>query len=68
MSRTVDVTITVGEDGPYIVEGDVRITDNDGRELDLPYDVQLCRCGISANQPFCDGAHAAIDFDGTLAE
>jgi CDGSH-type Zn-finger protein len=62
-----DVTITVEEDGPYIVEGNIRITDYDGRELDLPYDVQLCRCGRSENQPFCDGAHAAIDFDGTLA-
>jgi CDGSH-type Zn-finger protein len=62
-----DVTIAVSEDGPYIVEGDVRITDTDGRELDLPYDVELCRCGVSRNQPFCDGTHAAIDFDGALA-
>jgi CDGSH-type Zn-finger protein len=62
-----DVTITVSEDGPYVVEGDIRITDSGGRELDLPYDVELCRCGHSANQPFCDGAHAASDFDGTLA-
>ena len=62
-----DVTITVGEDGPYIVDGDIRLTAPDGRELDLPYDVGLCRCARSANQPFCDGAHAAFDFDGTLA-
>jgi CDGSH-type Zn-finger protein len=62
-----DVTIAIGEDGPYFVEGDIRVTDDDGRELDLPYDVQLCRCGRSQNQPFCDGTHTAIDFDGTLA-
>jgi CDGSH-type Zn-finger protein len=62
-----DVTIIVKEDGPYVVEGDVSITTEDGRELELPYDRQLCRCGASENQPFCDGAHAAIDFDGTLA-
>jgi hypothetical protein len=47
-----DVTITVGEDGPYMVDGDIRLTDPDGRELDLPYDVELCRCARSANQPF----------------
>jgi hypothetical protein len=38
-----DVTITIDEDGSYIVDGDCRLNDDDGRELDLPYDVQLCR-------------------------
>lgn len=62
-----NATIRIDDDGAYIVDGDVTIVDDGGRELDLPYDVQLCRCGHSANQPFCDGAHTAIDFDGTLA-
>jgi CDGSH-type Zn-finger protein len=62
-----DVTITIDEDGSYIVDGDIRLIDDDGRELDLPYVVQLCRCGRFQNQPFCDGGHTAIDFDGTLA-
>jgi CDGSH-type Zn-finger protein len=62
-----DVRITVGDDGPYIVQGDITLTADDGGELDLRYEVQLCRCAHTQNQPFCDGTHTAIDFDGTLA-
>jgi CDGSH-type Zn-finger protein len=67
-SSAPEVTITVTEDRSYIIDGDARSTTDDGRELELSYDRQLCRCGASENQPFCDGAYAAIDFDGTLAD
>jgi isoquinoline 1-oxidoreductase subunit beta len=60
------VTITVGENGPYKVQGPIRLTDFDGREIDLPADIELCRCGRSGNKPFCDGTHLTFDFDGTL--
>ncbi len=62
-----EVTITVGEDGPHFLAGDIRLIEDDGRELELPYDVQLHGRGHSENQPFCDLTHAAIDFDETLA-
>jgi CDGSH-type Zn-finger protein len=62
-----DVNITPTENGPYLVSGPMRLTDVDGREIPHPDPVVLCRCGGSSNKPFCDGTHAAIDFDGTLA-
>jgi CDGSH-type Zn-finger protein len=62
-----DVTITPSENGPYVVSGSVRLTDFDGREIRHPDPMAICRCGQSGNKPFCDGTHATIEFDGTLA-
>ena len=62
-----DVTITPSEDGPYIVSGPVRLVAPDGHEIEHPDPMAICRRGGSSNKPFCDGTHATIDFDGTLA-
>ena len=51
--------ITALADGPYRVEGDVTLLDRAERPLpDRGSPVHLCRCGRSANKPFCDGSHA----------
>ncbi len=61
-------TITVYRDGPYIVRGDVRVLDQDGRELPLHgRTVALCRCGRSSQRPFCDGTHKVIGFRAASA-
>ncbi len=56
--------VKVLPDGPCLVEGDdVKLIDWKGREYAVakrPF--ALCRCGASANRPFCDGAHATIHF------
>ena len=62
-----DVNITPTEDGPYMVSGPVTLTDVDGRVIEHPDPMLMCRCGQSSNKPFCDGTHATVDFDGTLA-
>src|SRR5947209_20243201 len=64
-----DVTITVRRNGPFRVEGPVRLIDADGNEYDLTAKpaVSLCRCGGSVNKPFCDGTHSKIGFQGAEA-
>ena len=62
-----EVNITHTENGPYMVSGPVTLTDFDGRVIEHPDPMVMCRCGHSSNKPFCDGTHATIDFDGTLA-
>ena len=66
MARLADVNITPSENGPYLVSGEVRLTDADGRHVLHGEHMALCRCGHSRNKPFCDGMHVAIGFDGTL--
>jgi len=58
------ITVRLRPNGPYVIESDdVRITDWNGREYPLGRrPVALCRCGASANKPFCDGSHAKIGF------
>ena len=62
MSRA-DVVITPYRDGPLLVRGPVRMTDQEGREIELDRAiVALCRCGKSRMRPFCDGSHKVVRF------
>jgi CDGSH-type Zn-finger protein len=57
-------TIRTDANGPYVVTGPATILDVDGREHQVPegHVVKLCRCGHSANKPFCDSTHRRVDF------
>jgi len=60
-----DVSIKARENGPYLVTGPFTLTDADGAVYELPEGtaVALCRCGRSANKPFCDATHKQGGFD-----
>lgn len=61
-----DVTIRVTKNGPLTVKGPVRLEGADGEAwTDVPEgaNVALCRCGLSAVRPFCDGSHNKGGFD-----
>src|SRR6185369_7389527 len=42
-------------DGPLEVLGNLEICSGTGRTVFRSQNVRLCRCGGSANKPFCDG-------------
>lgn len=58
------VQITVFEDGPMEVKNcDTARYAGESIAVDGP--LYLCRCGESANAPFCDGSHKPAGFDGS---
>ena len=60
-----DQKIAVRNNGPLRIEGDnIVLQDQDGRSFGLAGRtvISLCRCGQSANKPFCDGAHNKAGF------
>lgn len=56
--------LTVMKNGSVRVEGEFEMVDQDGNAYGLGgrERVSLCRCGHSANKPFCDGSHAGAGF------
>ena len=48
--------------GPLRVRGNLEITSGTGRVVARATSAYLCRCGGSANKPFCDGTHTKIGF------
>jgi len=48
--------------GPLRVRGNLEITSGTGRVVARVTSTYLCRCGGSANKPFCDGTHTKIGF------
>jgi len=48
--------------GPLCVRGNLEILSGTGRAVARTTSAYLCRCGGSANKPFCDGTHKKIGF------
>jgi CDGSH-type Zn-finger protein len=57
-------TITIRPNGPYRVEGEVPLEAPDGTPYELKPAYSLCRCGKSANKPYCDKTHQECGFVG----
>ncbi|HYN78080.1 MAG TPA: CDGSH iron-sulfur domain-containing protein [Lamprocystis sp. (in: g-proteobacteria)] len=56
-------SVTVAYNGPLYAHGELAIA---GAPADMPglrYRAALCRCGQSANKPFCDNSHLQSGFE-----
>ena len=61
-ARGGPLSITPVPDGPLAVTGNLEICAGPGRTVDRATKARLCRCGASANKPFCDGSHRRVGF------
>lgn len=55
-------SINVAYNGPLFVRGDLDIEGAPGNAPGLKFRAALCRCGKSANKPFCDNSHEDAGF------
>ena len=75
---TEEYAVQVTENGPYVVTGGVPLAEQvigtdaagdsrtweQGRTYEAAPEYSLCRCGHSADKPFCDGSHLRVGFQG----
>lgn len=52
--------IITKKDGPLVVRGKLEMADHEGNTIDVGPRATLCRCGQSANKPFCDNSHKKL--------
>ena len=63
----VELSIKTRSNGPLKLEGDFELIGTDAMGGEAVYRANegvLCRCGGSANKPFCDGSHKQNGFQG----
>lgn len=61
-ARGGTLVIEPQQDGPLEVLGNLELCAGTGRTFDRVTSTWLCRCGGSANKPYCDGTHRKIGF------
>jgi CDGSH-type Zn-finger protein/uncharacterized Fe-S cluster protein YjdI len=63
--RGGSLRISPQKDGPLLVEGNLELLSGTGRTINRLAEgsaLRLCRCGGSANKPYCDGTHRVNGF------
>ena len=61
--RDGPLEVKPGKNGPVQITGNLEVLSGTGRTVQRTQKCWLCRCGSSANKPFCDGTHNRIGFE-----
>lgn len=61
-SASGKLCITPRMDASFVVTGPVTILGTAGLSDDMSERTELCRCGSSADKPYCDGSHRRTGF------
>ena len=69
MSDNSKVKVTIKDNGPIRIEGEIVLCDGKGNEYDLGgrSAISICRCDNSKTLPFCDGSHNGCGFQSEVA-
>jgi CDGSH-type Zn-finger protein len=81
VKKTAKYKIKITKNGPYLVSGGVPLSgqtmclDSEGqchgwqeiKKYPVEETYALCRCGRSANMPFCDGTHGKVKFESSVS-
>lgn len=55
--------VEIKKNGPILITTDCIITYGDGSKETRQGTTAFCRCGQSANKPYCDGTHRKVGFE-----
>jgi CDGSH-type Zn-finger protein/uncharacterized Fe-S cluster protein YjdI len=63
--RNGKLNVQPTHNGPLRVTGNLEVISGTGTTVNRVTEAYLCRCGHSANKPYCDGTHAKIGFEAS---
>ena len=58
------VSVKIMVDGPIVIKGNFTLVYNGIKKEVHESMISICRCGVSDHEPFCDGKHRKIGFNG----
>jgi len=61
-TRNGSLNIVPAKNGPLLIDGNLEVVSGTGKTVNRVTKAAFCRCGQSANKPYCDGTHRKVGF------